>query len=180
MAKKAPIQRDNISFSFKKVDEVASQINEGAKPKKKSITIRIHPDNLEEWENLYKKFLVGTGNIQYLKKHLFFKLIIQEMILKLQQENNFFQIKDDPKYSELVVGKIGRRNENTASVRQKDATFIGYTYYDDTIEQFKNMSFSLAKKENYANMGGYSRNYFFYKMIEFTKENLKELIKKYK
>lgn len=128
-------------------------------------------------ERLYFKFLLETKNTEFRLKKDFFRIMLLEMEERLKANNAYVEA---PKNS--IVMKAGRRSlKGDRVILKADKIMIAFRpYNDDTLQKFHNISHSLMLMDNMENIKQYSRTYFFIDILDFTQQNITEIIKKYK
>ena len=123
----------------------------------------------------YRKFLNETEKYQeYDSLKSFFRLVLQEFILKLKKEGNFEKAPKD--FVEMVRRK-GRRANGSRTLETKDKIVLSLGMYsDDTDKLLDDVMYSLAKKEKMHSMLEYSVNYFFFDIADFMEKDIDVII----
>ena len=179
MAKTKKIERVG-EFIPENFDVIASKLNEdfSIKNKKQNIRISLSKEKSEKFKYLLNMFIIKTGNIHYMQRKDFLRMILLEMINEFNQTNSSYPAKDTS-FKEFIK-RAGRRwGERTIS--SKELSFIIFGGYDDdTLQLYDDVCYSLAKKENMQRMSEYSTSYFFIDIINFIEEKSSYLYKKYR
>ena len=179
MAKNKKIERVG-EFIPENFDVIASKLNEDFSPKNKKQNIRISltKEKSDKFKYLLNMFIVKTGNVYYMQRKDFLRMILLEMIDEFNQTNSFFPAKDTA-FKDFIK-RAGRRwGERT--IPSKELSFIIFGGYDDdTLQLYDDVCYSLAKRENMERMSQYSTSFFFIDIINFIEEKSYYLYKKYK
>ena len=147
------------------------------------LSVRTHKDWIERYKMAHLKFLTYSTEIysRYVHNKNFFKLIINEMIEDLKEQEEDYTA--DKEFLKLITKKGRGRDKGVRFVNKEDlATFrIGDFEEDDNIKElFYNVMFSLAKKENNKNKSQYSISYFMLDIVEYVEANLEKIYLKLK
>lgn len=179
MAKIKKIERVG-EFIPENFDIIASKLNEdfSAKNKKQNIRISLSKEKSEKFKYLLNMFIIKTGNVHYMQRKDFLRMILLEMIEEFKQNNSFFPAKDTS-FKDFIKRSGRRWGERTIS--SKELSFIIFGGYDDdTLQLYDDVCYSLAKRENMQRMSQYSTSFFFVDIIKFIEEKSSYLYRKYR
>ncbi len=179
MAKVKKIERTG-EFIPENFDEIASQLNsqQSVKSTKQSIRISLSKENSEKFKTALNTFILKTGNVYYMHRKDFFRMILLEIVEDLKATEAYYQAEEST-FKDFIKRPGRRWGERTIPTQELTFVIFG-SYEDDTLQLYDNVCYSLAKKENMKNMSEYSTSYFFVDIINFIELKSKYLYKKFK
>lgn len=178
MAKIKKIERSG-EFIPENFDVIASKLNEQPiKNKKQNIRISLSKKNAEKFKTILNTFILRTGNVYYMQRKDFFRMILLEMVEELEASKNYYQAEDTT--FKNFIKRAGRRWGERVIPTQELTFIIFGSYEDNTLQLYDNICYSLAKNENMKHMSEYSTSYFFVDILDFIERKASYLYKKYK
>lgn len=177
MAKVKKIERGE--FIPENFDVIATKLNEQpVKSKKQNIRISLSKENAERFKTALNTFILKTGNVYYMQRKDFLRMILLEMSEELKKTNDY-HLSEKTAFKDFIK-RAGRRWGDRA-ISSKELTFVIFGSYDDNTPQlYDDVCYSLAKKENMERMSEYSTSYFFVDILNFIEYKASYLYKKYK
>lgn len=177
MAKIKKIERGE--FIPENFDVIATKLNEQPiQSKKQNIRISLSKENAERFKTALNTFILKTGNVYYMQRKDFLRMILLEMSEEFKKTNDYY-LSEKTVFKDFIK-RAGRRWGDRA-ISSKELTFVIFgSYDDDTLRLYDDVCYSLAKKENMGRMSEYSTSYFFVDVLNFIESKATYLYKKYK
>lgn len=143
------------------------------------LTIYTSTENVELFNNLYTQFIIEIDTDKIFYKRDFFQLMLKNYKQYLEQAKSYWEI-DNPDKIKNIIGKRGRRKKE-----QEDKVYqnisLGKKESDEAmLGLFYNIVYSIVKKGTETNILNYNKTYFFEKILYYTADNFKKIIKAYK